>query len=185
MQCLLGHTVGQCQSVREQQYLVCVVSQQSTCRLWVDIWNLSCKNISKCNAFSVTLSDSVRVSESNSIWFVLCLNAVWASKWTALSPFLFCASLPSHLSIRVDIGIFSGSDVFLIKKIPKEREGNAFSVVQLECPRTTVSGLYYVSTCQQYQVCPEGSCFIVMLKTQDNNTTCVIFLVLFSTIWNL
>ena len=36
-----------------------------------------------------------------------------------------------------------------------------------------------MSTCQQYQVCPEGSCFNAKPKKQDNNTTCVIFLVLF------
>ena len=92
-----------------------------------------------------------------------------------------------HQRRYLDIAVcnFCWSDVFLICANYIFNKWDGFGMVMLSrsyCQSVRWwqdSGLYYVSTCQQYQVCPEGSCFNAKPKKQDNNTTCVIFLVLF------
>ena len=80
------------------------------------------------------MSDTVKLSGSNSIWFVFCLN-ISASEWTTLSPFLFRASQPSRLSIRVDIWILMP---FL--------DQMCFSTVERIFPKSKTTKLFFTRT---------------------------------------
>ena len=131
--------VRHCQTVREQQYLVCLLSQHL----------------------------SIRVDHSQS-FSISCLTA----------------KSSQHQSWHLNLDAVSRSDVFLNcgKNISKKQDDKTFFHSYCQSGQEQ-QYLVWLSRCQQYQVCPEGSCFNVMPKNtrQDNNTTCVFFRVKFST----
>ena len=112
---------------------------------------------------------TLRVSESTSIWFVLCLN-ISASEWT----FGSCRLMPF-----CDQMYFSS-----VQRIfPKSETTMLFFGRTVRVSKN--NSIWFVNMCQHVNSIKFVRKDLVSIRCQkarqDNNTTCVIFIVLFST----